>query len=192
MKNILFLLAVLFFLLTGTYNLNAQTDSNALPDCEWCGANEAPSDLSWETTITDAEPGEQLVISGKMYKADKTTPAAGVILYIYHTNEEGIYPKKGDEKGNGKRHGFLRSWLKTNERGEFRFNTIRPGSYPNTREPQHVHLTVLEPGKEEYWLKTIFFADDKFLTQKEKTDGYVVKLDKDDEGWKGRLDIVLK
>jgi LytS/YehU family sensor histidine kinase len=74
-------------------------------------------------------------------------PAAGVVLYVYHTNPQGIYPKKGNETGWGKRHGYLRGWLKTNSRGEYKFLTSRPGSYPQSSNPAHIHIFVKEAGK---------------------------------------------
>src|SRR5688572_5010641 len=58
----------------------------------------------------------KLAVNGTVYKADGKTPAAGVIIYIYHTDQKGVYPTKGDEKGWAKRHGYLRGWMKTNEK----------------------------------------------------------------------------
>src|SRR5512143_874335 len=51
--------------------------------CEACGAiyQDMPSHLSWSTTIADAsEPGERLVISGRILHKDGHTPAQGIIL----------------------------------------------------------------------------------------------------------------
>ncbi|MCF8243253.1 MAG: hypothetical protein K9J16_17890 [Melioribacteraceae bacterium] len=135
-----------------------------LPECEWCGADEAPENLSWETTIANEnEPGERLVVTGTVYESDGKTPASGVIIYIYHTNADGIYPKRGDETGNGKRHGYLRSWLKTNSEGKYKINTIKPAPYPTRSEPAHIHMTVKVPGKEEDWIDSIMFEDDPLL-----------------------------
>ena len=42
-------------------------------------------------TLPDFESGgEKLKITGTIYQADGKTPAADVILYIYHTNADGI------------------------------------------------------------------------------------------------------
>lgn len=80
-----------------------------LPSCEWRGADEAPDSLSWQISIAPPdEPGDSLIVTGTVYRPDGRTPAPGVILYVYHTNAQGIYPKKGDETGNGRRHGYLR------------------------------------------------------------------------------------
>lgn len=49
-----------------------------LPDCEYCGAPDAPpaSDLSWRAAIAPPEePGERLIVSGVVYEPDGRTPA---------------------------------------------------------------------------------------------------------------------
>lgn len=114
------------------------------------------------------EKGITLTVSGIVYQPDGKTPAPGVILYVYHTNQNGIYPKKGDETGWGKRHGYIRGWMKTNEKGEYLFKTLRPASYPTGNIPAHIHITIKEPGMNEYWIDDYFFEDDPFLTTEER------------------------
>ena len=51
-----------------------------------------PKNLSWQTTIAAAhEPGERMIIGGTIYKKDGTTLAQNVILYVYHTDNKGLY-----------------------------------------------------------------------------------------------------
>ena len=107
-------------------------------------------------------------INGTVYKADGKTTAPGVILYIYHTNPKGIYAKKGDEKGWAKRHGYIRGWMKTDTKGEYKFVTIKPGSYPDRSEPAHIHITIKEPDKNEYYIDEFVFSDDTLLTAERK------------------------
>lgn len=148
----------------------AFTQSENLPECEWCGATEAPANISWQTTIPNKdESGQWIIIKGRVFHHDGKTSAQGVILYVYHTNAKGIYQKKGNETGNGKRHGYLRGWLKTNAKGEYQFTTIKPASYPNRSEPAHIHLTVKEPNKAEYWLDSYLFEGDPLLTQQRRS-----------------------
>lgn len=142
-----------------------------LPACEWCGATEAPSNVSWQTTIPDKnEPGEWVTISGRVFERDGETPAEGVIMYVYHTNAKGIYEKKGNETGNGKRHGYLRGWLKTNAKGEYQFTTIKPAPYPGGMEPAHIHLVVKKKNEEEYTLESYHFDDDEVLTEARRSE----------------------
>lgn len=164
-----------------------------LPDCEWCGTAEAPENLNATVTIAgDGEPGQRIVIRGVVYRPDGRTPASDVILYLYHTNADGIYETLGDETGNGRRHGHLRGWLETDEGGRYEIRTIRPGNYPGRDAAQHIHVTVQEPdGTPEYWLPSFKFAGDPHLDADPDAPN-VVELRRGEDGeWHGRRDIVL-
>lgn len=169
------------------------------PSCEWCGADEAPDGLTSAATLAGPdEPGERLVVTGTVYEADGTTPAAGVLIYAYHTDAEGIYSKRGDETGNGRRHGRLRGWLVTGADGRYRLDTIRPAGYPGSSEPAHVHMTVRPPGGEEAWIDSVEFADDPRLTPAQRArregrggSGIVEPVRGEDGVWRAERDVVL-
>ncbi|MGN7516066.1 MAG: intradiol ring-cleavage dioxygenase [Allomuricauda sp.] len=160
------------------FSLNAcsQSTKKQKPDLEtsilnqdkpsWGGTFEAPTNVSWSTIIPPkGEPGEKLIISGTVFLPDGRTPAKDVIVYVYHTNNEGIYPKKGNEEGNGKYHGYLRGWMKTNANGFYEFETIRPAPYQShDGEPAHIHYTIEAPDYPEYWLTGLWFLDDPRVT----------------------------
>lgn len=159
-------------------------------DCEWCGAPDAPASVPVTTmTIATAdEPGERLRISGTVYQRDGKTPAANILLFAYHTNAAGDYPLRGDERGNARRQGYLRGWLRTDADGRYVLHTIRPGAYPGGKVPAHIHLTIQQPGYDEYWIDEIFFADDPQLTpairQRQQLRGGsgIVRLSRDERG----------
>ncbi|NNK72114.1 MAG: intradiol ring-cleavage dioxygenase, partial [Flavobacteriaceae bacterium] len=90
-------------------------------------------------------------------------------LYIYHTNRKGIYETRGDETGWGRRHGYIRGWIKTGKDGRYTFYTFRPASYPDRSEPEHIHIYIKEPGKNEYYIDDILFDDDPLLTASERS-----------------------
>lgn len=113
------------------------------------------------------ESGPRLAVNGTVFNTDGS-PAAGVIIYIYHTDQQGVYPMKGDEIGWAKRHDYLSGWMKTNEKGEYKFFTLKPASYPGSRNPAHIHVTIKEPGNNEYWIDEYLFDDDPYLTQEER------------------------
>ncbi|WP_299440880.1 intradiol ring-cleavage dioxygenase [uncultured Aquimarina sp.] len=120
-------------------------------------------------TLPDFKKTEpKLKLIGTVFKKDGKTPAENVILYIYQTNREGIYPKKGDEKGWAKRHGYIRGWIKTNKKGKYTFYTFRPGAYPNGAEPEHIHVTVKELNTNEYYIDEFVFNDDPLLKKTER------------------------
>ena len=162
------LLATCFVLISCWGQNNSDTYEKLVGGpCEGCEAIHEYGDKVLSNTDTlplflDHEP--KLHLSGTVYHADGKTPAEDVILYIYHTNRQGIYQRNGDEKGWARRHGFIRGWIKTGADGKYSFYTFRPAAYPNGREPEHIHVTVKEPGKKEYYIDDFQFDDDPLLT----------------------------
>lgn len=180
---------------------NGQTTEEKLPDCQWCGAMDAPADLSWQAYIADMnEPGAPLTLSGQVFMPDGKTPAEGITVYAYHTNTKGAYEKKGNETGNGKRHGHLRGWAKTNADGKYQFVTIRPAPYPSHNEPAHIHMTLSGKGIKEYWINSTWFEGDSLITEALKAklkpnNGFsnIIPLKKTPTGeWQGTRNITLQ
>lgn len=141
-----------------------------LPECEYCGAPDAPpaSELSWSAVIAPPdEPGERLVVSGVVYEPDGRTPAAGVMMYLWHTDATGIYPRSSDERGNARRHGRLRGWLVTDAQGRYQIETIRPAPYPNDTLAAHIHATLTRAGQSERWIEDFVFEGDPFVAERD-------------------------
>ena len=170
------------------------------PACEWCGAAEAPSRLSWAVRLAEpAERGEPLVLTGRVLRADGRTPAAGVLLYLYQTNAAGVYATRGDETGNGRRHGYLRGWLRTDAAGRYCVATIRPGHYPGREGPAHIHTTVQEPRGAEGYIDDFVFEDDPQVTpayraeRRRRGGSGIVRLTRGPDGiLRGERTIVLR
>ncbi|QLH32909.1 MAG: hypothetical protein HWD62_11215 [Cyclobacteriaceae bacterium] len=168
--------------------------------CEDCQLmfNGMPAVIESNTSlVNETEPGEPLIIRGIIYKTDGKTPAPGVILYLYQTDNKGLY-SKGKIPTLATKHGHIRGWVKTNSKGEYEFKTIRPASYPNSNNPQHIHPIVYETAKGYYWIDEYQFEDDPLLTPAAKAQvsnrggSGIISLTKDDAGvWHGRRDIVL-
>ena len=140
--------------------------------CEGCEAifeSPVPFELLNETdTLPDfTERGQKILLRGTVFQSDGKTPAPGVVLYIYHTDETGRYRTAGQQHW-GARHGSLRGWIRTNSRGAYSFYTLRPASYPGSTEPAHIHATVKEPGKTAYYIDDFLFDDDPFLTSQKR------------------------
>ncbi|MCU7550822.1 hypothetical protein OCK74_17010 [Chitinophagaceae bacterium LB-8] len=170
----LFLVAATFFL----YNTGCTQNTPNAPQinqdkvvggpCEGCEAiYESPvpfTKLHSTDTLPDInEKGPQLLIHGTVFKNDGRTPASDVVLYIYHTDQKGIYPKKGNETGWAKRHGYIRGWAKTGPDGHYSFYTLKPAPYPGGSIAAHIHIIIKEPGKTPYWIDEYLFDNDPLL-----------------------------
>lgn len=131
---------------------------------EGMGAIDVPDNVSWRYAFDiGKDDGEPMIISGTVYKADGKTPARDVLIYFYHTDKFGIYGRAGQHK-----HGKYRGWMLTDGQGRYEFSSIRPASYPNSTQSQHVHMTITTVDAREDWIDSILFEGDKFLTQRER------------------------
>jgi protocatechuate 3,4-dioxygenase beta subunit len=135
--------------------------------CEGCEAvfEGVPRALSSEARIAPTdEPGERMRVTGQVWGADGK-PRANVIVYAYQTNAAGIYPRPAPSSSPAAdRHGRLRGWARSDAQGRYAFETIRPGSYPSTSIPAHIHMHVIETGCATYYIDDIVFTDDRLLT----------------------------
>ena len=76
---------------------------------------------------------------------------------------------KGDQKGWGQRHGYIRGWIKTGSDGSYKLYTLVPASYPNSNNPKHIHPIIKESGKSEYWIDEFVFDNDPLLPAAERS-----------------------
>jgi protocatechuate 3,4-dioxygenase beta subunit len=88
--------------------------------CEGCEAVFVgrPASLSWESRL--APPGlagEPLILDGTV-RDRRDRPVAGLIVYAYQTNADGVYPPDDRTRRTAAaNHGSLRAWAKTDARG---------------------------------------------------------------------------
>lgn len=107
------------------------------------------------------EPGQRLVITGRVFGADGK-PRGGVVIEAHHTDASGIYLAEGAHAPNPKVAARLFGRLATAPDGTYRIDTIRPGSYPGGVAPAHIHIHIQDGRHEQY--EVIEFADDRALT----------------------------
>jgi protocatechuate 3,4-dioxygenase, beta subunit len=158
-----------------------------------------PQQLNWQTKISPAaEPGEPMEISGVIYQPDGITHAPNIILYVYHTDAQGYYSPVDTQPQASRRHGHLRGWMKTNASGEYKFVSIKPAPYPKRYDPAHIHPTIKEPSKNEYYIDEYRFDDDPLITKDYRSKAEnrggsgIIELSKNDRGiWVGRRNIIL-
>jgi protocatechuate 3,4-dioxygenase beta subunit len=140
-----------FGVMTGTCVVALASAALVAQDVEYQRALERaqqsrPAQLSSTARIAPtSEPGDALVVRGQLLNVSGS-PAANAIVFAYHTDRGGLY----DKKENGPHSWRLRGWVKTDSEGRFTFETIRPGSYPNSNNPPHIHFTAFLPNGERY------------------------------------------
>ncbi len=164
------MILVLFIVLSCHPQSERDTQRPVGGPCEGCDAiyeygNKILTSIDTLPLFKETEP--KLKITGTVFQKNGL-PANDVIIYIYQTNRKGIYETRGDERGWARRHGFIRGWVKTGKEGKYTFYTFRPAAYPDGREPEHIHITVKEPDKNEYYLDEYVFEDDPLLTTSER------------------------
>ncbi|MFQ5627146.1 MAG: intradiol ring-cleavage dioxygenase [bacterium] len=174
MKQTILIIFFTVLLFTSAYSQtrNVRDDRLIGGPCEGCEAifEYGDRNLSPVDTLPDFhDKGPKIKVTGTIYQNDGKTPAEGIILYIYHTDQNGRYATKGGETGWGRRHGYIRGWVKTGKDGKYTFYTLKPGTYPNRSIPAHIHPTILEPNGKYYWLGSYHFEGDPFLTEREKS-----------------------
>jgi protocatechuate 3,4-dioxygenase beta subunit len=109
--------------------------------------------------VPQGEPGEPLHVSGIVVGADGT-PIGGASLYVYQTDHEGYY---GAKPVSDNRNPRLKLFLRSDARGLWSFDTIKPGSYPNSRVPSHIHFEVSAASRAPKIFE-IVFEGDPFVT----------------------------
>ena len=122
--------------------------------------HEAPAASQSSGRVTPpGEPGEPLHVSGVVVGADGT-PIGGASLYVYQTDHEGYY---GVKPVSDNRNPRLKLFLRSDARGLWSFDTIKPGSYPNSRVPSHIHFEVSTADRGPKIFE-IVFEGDPFVT----------------------------
>ena len=122
--------------------------------------HEAPSGAPSSGRLApQGEPGTPLRVSGVVVNA-AGAPVPGASLYIYQTDHEGYYGIKPESDSRNPR---LKLFLRSDVHGAWSFETIKPGSYPDSRAPAHIHFEVAGPGHAPKIFE-IVFEGDPFVT----------------------------
>ena len=128
--------------------------------------HEAPASAPSNGRVAPAgEPGQPLNVSGVVVGADGA-PIRGASLYVYQTDREGYY---GVKPISDNRNPRLKLFMRSDAQGRWSFDTIRPGSYPNSRIPAHIHFEVSAAGRPPRIFE-IVFEGDPFVTDRMRSD----------------------
>jgi protocatechuate 3,4-dioxygenase beta subunit len=126
---------------------------------------EAPANAPSTGRLTpQGEPGPPISVSGVVVDASGA-PISGASIYIYQTDQEGYYGVKPASDSNNPR---LKLFLRSDAKGAWSFDTIKPGSYPGSRNPAHIHFEVAAPGRASRVFEIVFDGD-PFITDQMKT-----------------------
>jgi len=169
--------------------------------CQGCSAalEGMPKEPPTVSTLTAPdEPGDRLRLTGQVRDLGGQ-PQPGIIVYAYQTDHAGAYPPLPTAgSADARRHGRLRGWARTDAQGNYTFLTVRPGGYPGSTQPQHIHLHVVEPSCATYYIDDVMFRDDPRLDARviERMDvgrggSGIVTPERRGGIWQARRDIVL-
>ncbi len=144
-------------------SMSAQAPELIVPEylaAKYTAAADAPSMV---TVAGQDEPGERLIVTGRTLDGGK--PIAGVSLYVFHTDIRGRYATDITDLNAAELNPRLHGSLRTDSKGQYQYQTIRPGSYDNG--PAHVHYVVKAPGYKPLLL-SLQFEDDPVVVGRRK------------------------
>jgi protocatechuate 3,4-dioxygenase beta subunit len=130
-----------------------------------CGSCQVPQNISAGVTLNPVgEPGQQIVVSGTIYKSDGVTPASGITVFLYQADAGGYYHRPKEDVFSPRLYG----WLRTGKDGHYEIRTIRPEpEVLAPDEPAHIHAHVFASGIPEHFLHEFWFAGDPRIKPKE-------------------------
>ena len=175
------LLVVLF--LTGN-GRPIQVNINQQKNC----INLEPGQKGFIQLAKNDEPGEPLVIYGKILDRKTNQPIKDVSLFLYQTDSSGIYNASSSRDSDAR----IRGTMHTNESGCFKIKTILPGDYPGRKNSRHLHYVINANGYKE--IKSILFFKG-FTTANITSEGPLSVLDIKKEknaSWIGKIDIKME
>lgn len=147
---------------------------------------------------TAGEPGEPMELVLR-FRSAVGTPLRGLLVYVYHANAAGLYVPATGATGCLRFHGALHAWARPDSNGMVTVRSIRPGSYPRSTEPAHVHVVVQFPDRRGFYLNDVMFADDPRLTpairaaQQAPGGTGIIRAVRDASGvWRATRDVVLQ
>jgi catechol 1,2-dioxygenase len=112
-----------------------------------------------------SEPGERLILAGRVLAPDCATPLTGAVVEVWQADGAGNYYDCPSCPSEGGTDGYrLRGTLATSASGEFELATIVPGRYrlSNGWRPAHIHFRVAAPGYATLTTQ-LYFAGDPHL-----------------------------
>lgn len=126
------------------------------------------SDLSSNPGTGQAPLGERIIMSGRVLDENKR-PVSNTLIEIWQANSAGRYLHRNDQHDAPLDPNFIGAGrCCTNEKGEYRFISIKPGAYPwgnhhNAWRPAHIHLSLFGPAFATRLVTQLYFPGDPLL-----------------------------
>ena len=112
--------------------------------------------------------GERIIVHGRVLDED-VKPVPQSMVEIWQCNAAGRYIHERDQHPAPLDPNFTgKGQFLTNERGEWRFVTIKPGAYPwknhhNAWRPAHIHFSLFGPAFATRLITQMYFPNDPLL-----------------------------
>jgi len=123
------------------------------------------SNAPFRTRVHEQRDAGTVWVFAGIVKARNGKPLSGAILEIWQADPTGAYDWDGDpDHAPAPEKYRYRVRIKSGEKGEYSFETLRPGRYKLTEtryRPAHIHLKASHPGHRSLTTQ-IYFKDDPF------------------------------
>ena len=125
-------------------------------------------DLTQNAVKTGEPIGERIIVVGRVLD-DTGRPIPNALLEVWQANAAGRYYHQVDRHPAPLDPNFTGAGrCLTNERGEYRFTTIRPGAYPwknhlNAWRPAHIHFSLFGVNFLQRLVTQMYFPGDPLL-----------------------------
>jgi protocatechuate 3,4-dioxygenase beta subunit len=147
---------VIACLLVASTSTSWLQDTELIPEPYLAPRYIAPPDAPSDTIIASRdERGDRLIVTGRAL--DQGRPVAGVSIYAFHADADGLYTRDGRNSDENAR---LFGTLRTDAEGRYRYETIRPRGYDGLAA--HVHHVVRAGGYKPR-LCDLWFGDEPYF-----------------------------
>lgn len=126
------------------------------------------NDLTRNAASNGEPVGERIIVTGRILD-DSGLPVRNALVEVWQANACGRYVHKLDQHDAPLDPNFNGAGrILTNEKGEYRFLTIRPGAYPwknhaNAWRPSHIHFSVFGEQFTSRLVTQMYFPGDPLL-----------------------------
>jgi protocatechuate 3,4-dioxygenase beta subunit len=126
------------------------------------------NDLTRNADTGKEAMGERIIVVGKVMDENEK-PIPNTVIEIWQANSAGRYQHSVDQHNAPLDPNFIGAGrCLTNEEGDYRYLTIKPGAYPwlnhaNAWRPAHIHLSLFGPSFATRLVTQFFFPCDPLI-----------------------------